>query len=96
VSDLVVRDNATRSRYELVDGDRLIGFTEYRPRDGVLVFPHTVILHHQRGAGHATRLVQGALDDVRRKGMLVVPECSFVAEFIEEHPEYADLVAPHP
>jgi uncharacterized protein len=94
VSDVVVRDNPTRSRYELVDGDRLIGFTEYHPRDGVLVFPHTVILHRQRGAGYATQLVQGALDDVREQGKLIVPECSFVAQFIAEHPDYADLVAP--
>jgi predicted GNAT family acetyltransferase len=89
-----VRDNPTRSRYELRDGDQLIGFTEYRPRGDVLVFPHTVILHRRRGAGYATQLVQGALDDVRRKGALIVPECSFVAQFLEEHPEYADLVAP--
>ena len=39
-------------------------------------------------------LVRGALDDVRRKGMTVGPQCPFVANFIAEHPEYADLVAP--
>jgi hypothetical protein len=36
---------------------------------------------------------QGALDDARRRGWRIVPQCPFVAEFIAEHPEYADLVA---
>jgi hypothetical protein len=93
MSSLAVRDNPARSRYELVDDGQVVGFAEYRPRDGLLVFPHTVILEHHRGAGYATRLVQGALDDVRRKGARIVPECSFVVEFLEQHPEYADLVA---
>jgi predicted GNAT family acetyltransferase len=30
---------------------------------------------------------------VRRTGSTILPACWFVAEFIESHPEYADLVA---
>ncbi len=98
MTDLEVRDHPARSRYELLEDGRVVGFTEYRlgagGRDGVLVFPYTVVAHHERGAGYATVLIRGALDDVRRKGVKIVPECSFVAGFIEHHPEYADLVAP--
>jgi predicted N-acetyltransferase YhbS len=47
----------------------------------------------RRNQGLGAQLVRGALDDVRRKGAKVVPMCWFVAEFIEEHPEYADLRA---
>jgi len=91
---LAVVDRVGRSRYELRDDGHLIGFTEYHERgDGVYVFPHTVITDRKRGAGYGATLVQGALDDARRRGWLVVPECQFVAAFIAEHPEYADLVA---
>jgi predicted GNAT family acetyltransferase len=38
--------------------------------------------------------VRGALDDVRRAGATVVPQCWFVHEFIEANPDYADLRAP--
>jgi hypothetical protein len=33
------------------------------------------------------------LDSIRADGKTVVPRCWFVAEFIDLHPEYADLVA---
>jgi predicted GNAT family acetyltransferase len=33
------------------------------------------------------------LDDVRARGHTVVPRCWFVAEFIEQNPSYADLLA---
>jgi uncharacterized protein len=91
---LSVTDNAARSRYELHDGDDFLGFTEYRQRDdGVLVFPHTVITSPKRGAGYGAALVQRALDDVRAKGRTIVAECPFVERFVDEHPDYQDLLA---
>ena len=53
----------------------------------------TEIVPARRNQGLGHQLVQGALDDVRRKGAKVVPYCWFVAEFIAENPEYADLRA---
>jgi uncharacterized protein len=91
---LTVTDNPAKSRYELHDDDRFLGFTEYHERDdGVLVFPHTVINQPKRGAGYGGTLVQGALDDVRKKGRTIVAECPFVLRFVQEHPDYQDLVA---
>ena len=91
---LTVTDNPAKSRYELRDDDRLLGFTEYHERDdGVLVFPHTVITEPKRGAGYGGTLVRAALDDVRAKGRTIVAECPFVKRFIEEHPDYQNLLA---
>ena len=91
---LTVTDDPDQSRYELRDDGHLVGFTEYHERDdGVLVFPHTVITTPKRGAGYGSTLVQGALDDVRARGRTIVAECPFVRRFVEEHPDYADLVA---
>jgi hypothetical protein len=90
---LEVRDNPARSRYELYDDGHLVGFTEYREREGVHVFPHTVVTERKRGAGNGAALVRGALDDARRRGWRITAECPFVAHFVAEHPEYADLVA---
>ena len=96
-----VRDNPEKSRYELLEDGRLLGVADYRPMGTAssggpppaLAFPHTEIVPARRKQGLGAQLVQGALDDVRRKGAKVVPYCWFVAEFIEEHPEYADLRA---
>ncbi|HEX4528337.1 MAG TPA: GNAT family N-acetyltransferase [Acidimicrobiia bacterium] len=89
---LEVVDNPARSRYELRDDGHLVGFTEYHERDGALVFPHTVITQPKRRAGYGGTLVRAALDDVRAKGRRIVADCPFVARFVDEHPEYADLL----
>ena len=91
---LEVVDNPARSRYELRDDGHLVGFTEYHERDGVVVFPHTVVTEPKRGAGYGTTLVQAALDGVRARGRRIVAECPFVKRFVAEHPGYADLLAP--
>ena len=88
-----VRDNPGKSRYELVDDGQLLGVADYRPMGDTLAFPHTEIVPARRNHGLGAQLVRGALDDVRRKGAKVVPSCWFVARFIDEHPDYADLRA---
>ena len=88
-----VRHNEAQSRYELVDDGRLIGVADYSVRGDTIVFPHTEIDPRQRGRGFGAILVQGALDDVRPSGKRVVPACWYVAQFIDENPEYRDLVA---
>jgi len=90
---VAITNEPDRSRYELrVDGE-LIGIADYVVRDGRVVFPHTEILPTHRGRGLAALLVRYALDDVRRSGRSVVASCWYVADFIDEHPEYRDLVA---
>ena len=87
----VVR-NDDKSRYEiLVDGD-VVGFSDYRMRGDRQVFVHTEIDPEFRGRDLAATLIGAALDDARLNRYRVIPRCPYVAEFIHEHPEYADLV----
>jgi uncharacterized protein len=90
-----VRRNDDEGQYEIwVDGGP-VGRTEFRIRDdGVLVFPHTEIDGDRRGQGLAGQLVEAALDDVRSRGEKIVAQCPVVAGFVDDHPEYADLLAP--
>ncbi len=88
-----VRNNEEASRYELVLDGRVVGVADYRPVDDQLVFPHTEIERPLRGQGLGDQLIKGALDDVRRAGRTLVPSGWAVAEYIADHPEYADLVA---
>lgn len=87
-----VVDAREASRYELRLDGRLIGRAAYRRRDGLIVFLHTEVDHSREGHGFGSRLAAGALDDVRRQGLGVIPRCPFIAQFIAEHPEYEDLV----
>jgi predicted GNAT family acetyltransferase len=91
--DLEVRDNEQQRRYEIVQDGRVIGIADYQVSGDAVVFPHTEIDSSLRGQGFGAVLVRGALDDVRRQGKRVVPQCWYVAQFIDEHPDYADLLA---
>ncbi len=87
-----VRNNRDRSRYEiLVDGE-VAGFAQYVMRGGRIVFVHTEIDDAYEGKGVGSELAKGALDDVRSRGLPVLPLCPFIAGYIERHPEYQDLV----
>jgi uncharacterized protein len=87
-----VTDNSERQRYELrVDGE-LAGFAQYARRGGKIMFVHTEVDDRFEGQGLGSTLAKGALDDVRRRGIPVVPVCPFIAAYIERHPEYNDLV----
>ncbi len=88
-----VRHDPGRSRYEIAIDGRVVGIAEYRERGGVMVFHHTEIEPARRGTGLGEALVRDALDDVRRRGGTIVARCWFVAQFVDEHPEYGDLLA---
>jgi len=80
-------------RFELLlDGQR-IGELAYRQRKGRIAFTHTNVNPAYEGRGFGSRLAEAALDDARRQGLAVVPLCPFIAWYIEQHPEHADLVA---
>lgn len=88
-----VVDHAAASRYEarLADGT-VLGYLEYRLDGDTTVMPSTVVDPQHRGRGIAARLARSALDDARAARRKVEPSCWYVAEYIENHPEYANLV----
>lgn len=59
----------------------------------VLDFRSTLVPPHLRSHGVGTELVRHALDWARQEGYQVIPSCPFVAWFIDNNPEYQDLVA---
>ena len=87
-----VHDNPAEHRYELaVDGQT--AFAAYQREGDALVFTHTEVPPELEGRGVGSRLVAGALAEVRAKGLKVVPQCPFVAAYMERHPETRDLLA---
>ncbi len=87
-----ITDNAGKSRYEIrLDGE-LAGFAEYERGEGAVIFTHTEVDSAFEGKGVGGSLARGALDDVRAKGLSVVPLCPFIKKWIGKHPDYRDLV----
>lgn len=91
-TELSVVDNAGEGRYEARVGSDVVGFIVYRLDAGRITLVHTEVDPEFEGEGIGSRLVAGALDDIRGRGLAVVPMCPFVRGFIERHPEYSELV----
>ena len=88
----MVTNNRSENRFELEKGGRT-AIATYQVEDGRISFTHTVVPEELEGQGVGTRLIAGALDQVREEGLKVVPICSFVRHYVETHPETQDLLA---
>ncbi|WP_127782987.1 GNAT family N-acetyltransferase [Rhodococcus sp. X156] len=90
-----VTESTERSRYEIYEGADLAGFVAYRRSGNTLDLLHTETESGFEGKGVAKRLVTETLDDARRRGLTVLPSCSYVRKVVAEHREdYLDLVPP--
>jgi predicted GNAT family acetyltransferase len=85
--------NAQASRFEAhVDGHLCVA--DYRLRGAVMVMHHTEVPSVLRGRGIAAALVQAALEHAAAQRLTVEPRCSYVASYMQRHPETQALRAP--
>jgi predicted GNAT family acetyltransferase len=85
-------DNAGAQRFELKVGDH-VAMAYYTLAPGIVTFTHTEVPRELSGQGVGSKLARGALEQVRARGLKVVPKCPFIAAFIRRHPEFAELLA---
>jgi hypothetical protein len=86
---VTVRDNPDKRRYELVLDGEVVGEIDYTSRPGEIVLLHTEVSPELEGQGLGARLVADALEDIRARGLRVVPVCPFVSAYLRRHPEAA-------
>jgi predicted GNAT family acetyltransferase len=92
-NEIGVEDAKERSRYEARDADgTLMGFVNYQLSGTTIAFLHAETLPAYRGRGVAGKIAIKSLDGAREAGLRVKPACPFYQGFLEEHPEYSDLV----
>ena len=86
-----VSNNAAQHRFELeVDGH--IAAAYYERSGDVITFEHTEVPAELGGKGIGSKLVKGALDQVRAEGLKVIAQCPFVKGWIGKHSDYAALL----
>lgn len=92
VDRLAVRHNEAEEQFEIeVDGQ--VALLAYFLDGSTIHYPHTEVPKALERHGLAAKLARHALDYARANGLMVVPRCPYVRAYIQEHPEYADLVA---
>ncbi len=87
-----VIDNRAEHEFEL-DVDGLRAVAAYQLEGDTIVFTHTLVPKKLEGRGVGSKLIRGALDATRDRGLKVVPQCWFVKAYIDRHSEYRDLLA---
>ena len=86
-----VEHHPERQRFEAsVNG--LAGVADSRLDGRVMRMTHTGVPLPLRGHGIAARLVAAALAHARSEGLQVDPLCSYVARYMQRHPETQDLL----
>ena len=85
-------DNEERKQYE-IHIDNYIPRIEYIKAKGDKIFlTHTEVPRQLEGKGIGNALVKHVLEDIKLKGLTLVPLCPFVAMYIKRHPEWKSLV----
>ncbi len=84
--------NKQAQRFEAQVGSAM-AVCEYRLHDGVATIHHTEVPDALNGQGVAGALVAAALSWARDSNFRVHPTCSYVAAYIQRHPDQADLLA---
>lgn len=96
--DISIRNNPARHRYELRDGDAVIGRAYWKmyeaPAGPQRIFYHTVVDDAYAGQGLASRLARYALDDTIDAGFPIVPVCPYIAGWLRKHPDYQPHAVP--
>jgi uncharacterized protein len=90
-----VRDDPAKERFEVYAYGALAGFSQYSLQGSRITIFHTEVEPGFEGHGVGSALARGALDEVRERGLELIPTCPFIAGYIRGHSgEYLDLVVP--
>ncbi len=95
--EMVVHRDDVRRHYVASLEEFEVATIEFKQMGNRVVILSTTVDPEFRGRGIAVELIAYALDDVRDRGLLVTIYCPLVSAYINQNPEYGDLVdAKHP
>lgn len=89
-----IRNDTANQRYELIENDEVVAIAEYRLSGNEVTLTHTKVNPENEGKGLGSELARQALDDLKARGMQIVPACAFIAHYIRQNKQYGDLLAP--
>ena len=93
MSDIQVVEVPERHRFELLVDGQHAGLADYRERGDEVTVVHSEVSPEYRGRGLGSELARHTLDQLRARGVKVVPACPFFAKYVSEHHEWDDILA---
>lgn len=87
-----IEHDVTGKCFELrLEGHRCV--LDYTLNRNVMTIIHTGVPSELGGRGLAAEITKFALEYAQSQGWRVIPQCSYVAAYIQKHPIYASLVS---
>ena len=87
-----ITHNERANRFETTINGKT-GYISYQDQGERLVYDHTIVPSELGGQGVGSALVKHALNYAEAENKKVVPQCSFVAAYINKHPDYQHLLS---
>ncbi|MEU6577205.1 GNAT family N-acetyltransferase [Streptomyces sp. NPDC046805] len=87
-----VRKDETARLYEALIDDQVVGTLAYETIGGRATLTHSYVDPDQRHRGIASALARYALEDLTQSPAKVGIYCGFVADYVQDHPEWNDAV----
>lgn len=95
--DLAIVKDEKAGVYDAIAGGQEVGGLIYNVSGDRIVLVSVSVFPQFRNQGAATKIIQHVLDDVRTQGKTATVLCPIVRTYIDNHPEYQDVVDPeHP
>ncbi len=80
-----------RFTHSMPSGTAFLAYSPAGP--GLVELYSTFVPSADRGKGIAAGLVEAAVAYARQERLRIIPSCWYVAEWMQQHPEHADLLA---
>lgn len=84
--------NTPRSRFE-VESDGLTAVADFILALGQITVTHIIVPPEMRGGSVASGLAAHIVEYARAEKLKIEPQCSFMAAYLQKHPETRDLAA---
>lgn len=84
-------DNTEKKRYEIHVGTEVPRVEYIRAQDKIYL-THTEVPPSLAGKGIGSKLIGAVLEDIKEKGLTLIPLCPFVALYLQRNPEWKELV----
>ena len=84
--------NEAESQFEFQIGDQT-ALIEFAIEGDKIYLTHTEVPESLSGKGVGSELVKQTLQHIKKQNLTVMPLCSFVAKYIDNHPEWHSLLS---
>lgn len=88
--NIQVKHLPEESRFEIALGDKA-AHADYHLSGNMMTIFHVYTPPEYRGQGIAAQLAKFALEYVRSHNLTVVPQCPYMRDYMDKHPEYRNL-----